>query len=136
MSDVFSSLCSFGRSKKKNSVVNSVTVVGVKKALLLGKIESEHKQQRMLLLVSGFLSNKEDRKGLDESLDTDMGEVEQAMNKLSCSTSDRKHPKAATDLSSTRSVSTMLLTRLTFPSALGTLSTCQLVIGDVSTCFQ
>ena len=88
-------------------------------------------------MLSGFLSNKEDRKGLDESLDTDMGEMEQAMNKLSCSSpSDRKHTKAATDLSSTRSVSTMLLTRLTFPSALGTLSTCQLVIGNVSTCFQ
>ena len=92
----------------------------------------------MLILLSGFLSNKEDRKGLDESLDTDMGEMEQAMNKLSCSSSpsDRKHTKAATDLSSTRSVSTMLLTRLTFPSALGTLSTYQLVIGDVLTCFQ
>ena len=38
MSDVFSSLCLLGRNKKKNSVSNSITVVGVKKALLLGRI--------------------------------------------------------------------------------------------------
>ena len=52
-------------------------------------------------MLSGLLSNKEDRRGLDESLDTDMGE-----NKLSCSSSasDRKHTTAGTDLSSTRSV--------------------------------
>ena len=38
MSDVFSSLCLFGKEKKKNWVSNSITVVGVKKALLLGKL--------------------------------------------------------------------------------------------------
>ena len=37
MSDVFSSICSFGKKKDKNNVGNSITVVGVKKALLLGK---------------------------------------------------------------------------------------------------
>ena len=64
-------------------------------------------------MLSGFLSNKEDRKGLDDSLDTDMGEMDQARNKLSCSSSasDRKHTTAGTDLSSTRSVSTSLMTR-------------------------
>ncbi len=36
MSDVFSNLCLFGKDKKKNSVSNQITVVGVKKALLLG----------------------------------------------------------------------------------------------------
>ena len=38
MSDVFSSLCLFGKEKKKNCVSNLITVVGVKKALLLGKL--------------------------------------------------------------------------------------------------
>ena len=50
MSDVFSSLCLLGRNKKKNSVSNSITVVGVKKALLLGKI--------FLYDVSCFLLHK------------------------------------------------------------------------------
>ena len=83
----------------------------------------------MLILLSGFLSNKEDRKGLDESLDTDMGEMEQAMNKLSCSSSpsDRKHTKAATDLSSTRSVSAIVVDEVSLSICLGhlvNLSTC------------
>ena len=36
MSDVFTNLCLFGKEKKKNSVSNQITVVGVKKALLIG----------------------------------------------------------------------------------------------------
>ena len=52
MSDVFSSLCSFGRNKKKNSVVNSVTVVGVKKALLLGKISVFNSELSLPLSIS------------------------------------------------------------------------------------
>ena len=59
-------------------------------------------------MFPGLLSNKEDRKGLDESLDTDSGgcvmeEMEQAMNSDS-SASDCKNTKTSRDFSSTRSV--------------------------------
>ena len=59
--------------------------------------------------MQGFLSNKEDRKGLDETLEAEMGEMEVAMQALSCSDTtgrERKHCKTKTSgkLSSTRSV--------------------------------
>ena len=65
-------------------------------------------------LMQGFLSNKEDRKGLDESLEAEMGEMEVAMQALSCSDTtgrERKHCKTKTSgkLSSTRSVNRDIL---------------------------
>ena len=118
MSDVFSSLCSFGRNKKKNSVVNSVTVVGVKKALLLGKI-SVFNSLSLPLSISlylfsvvnifffflsdgcwcfpGLLSNNEERKGFDGAL---YAEEEQTSD----SSTDQKITKTSCDFSNTRSV--------------------------------
>ena len=124
MSDVFSSLCSFGRNKKKNSVVNSVTVVGVKKALLLGKISVFNSELSLPLSISpptslplclsvvnifvfflsdewwcflGLLSNNEERKGFDGAL---YAEEEQTSD----SSSDQKNTKTSCDFSNTRSV--------------------------------
>ena len=99
MSDVFSSLCSFGRNKKKNSVVNSVTVVGVKKALLLGKISIiRHSISPLHFLHDyflGLLSNNEERKGFDDGLST---EEEQTSD----SSTDHKNTKTSCDFSNTR----------------------------------
>ena len=38
MAEAFSSLCMFGRARSKTSVENSIAVVGVKKAFLIGNI--------------------------------------------------------------------------------------------------
>ena len=60
MSDVFTNLCLFGKEKKKNSVSNQITVVGVKKALLIGmylKWVEINVTEKLRSLLLCFMSN-------------------------------------------------------------------------------